>query len=241
MAEAYEVNVAPHNFYGPLHDDERAFLRRGTQFPHHGDRYRQRRLARRILHRSAGDREWRALVPDKPGWGIEVNEKAVRARPPRVAHRGIEAGSVQGEAGVARFKVVTPIGASFTVAGGGYGTMEALTRIDAEIVERRRHRGGIHRRRARRRRHLCQGHDDHQAHDRRAPEEPRHRARQRRRRLRRCRRRHRARHPRDQLPGHLHRGSGGPCHGLLLAGHRRIIEQDRMVRTGRWAEAARRC
>jgi D-3-phosphoglycerate dehydrogenase / 2-oxoglutarate reductase len=37
---------------------------------------------------------------------------------------------------VARFKVVTPAGASFTVAGGGYGyEMEALSRIDAEIVE----------------------------------------------------------------------------------------------------------
>lgn len=37
---------------------------------------------------------------------------------------------------MARFKVVTPVGASFTVAGGGYGyEMEALSRIDAEIVE----------------------------------------------------------------------------------------------------------
>ena len=37
---------------------------------------------------------------------------------------------------MARFKVVTPIGASFTVAGGGYGyEIEALSRIDAEIVE----------------------------------------------------------------------------------------------------------
>ncbi|MGH7086126.1 MAG: C-terminal binding protein, partial [Acetobacteraceae bacterium] len=37
---------------------------------------------------------------------------------------------------MARFKVVTPVGASFTVAGGGYGyEMEALSRIDAEIIE----------------------------------------------------------------------------------------------------------
>ncbi|MGH7121673.1 MAG: C-terminal binding protein [Acetobacteraceae bacterium] len=37
---------------------------------------------------------------------------------------------------MARFKVVTPVGASFTVAGGGYGyEMEALSRIGAEIVE----------------------------------------------------------------------------------------------------------
>jgi D-3-phosphoglycerate dehydrogenase len=37
---------------------------------------------------------------------------------------------------VARFKVVTPAGASFTVAGGGYELeLEALAGIDAEIVE----------------------------------------------------------------------------------------------------------
>jgi D-3-phosphoglycerate dehydrogenase len=37
---------------------------------------------------------------------------------------------------VSQFKVVTPAGASFSVAGGGYGyEMEALTPIDAEIVE----------------------------------------------------------------------------------------------------------
>ncbi|MGH7080135.1 MAG: C-terminal binding protein [Acetobacteraceae bacterium] len=37
---------------------------------------------------------------------------------------------------MARFKVVTPIGASFSVAGGGSDyEMEALSRIDAEIIE----------------------------------------------------------------------------------------------------------
>lgn len=37
---------------------------------------------------------------------------------------------------MAKFKIVTPAGASFTVAGGGYGhEMEALEGMDAEIVE----------------------------------------------------------------------------------------------------------
>ena len=37
---------------------------------------------------------------------------------------------------MAKFKIVTPAGASFTVAGGGYGyEMEALEGLDAEIVE----------------------------------------------------------------------------------------------------------
>jgi len=37
---------------------------------------------------------------------------------------------------VAKFRIATPAGASFTVAGGGYGyELEALTPIDAEIFE----------------------------------------------------------------------------------------------------------
>ena len=37
---------------------------------------------------------------------------------------------------MAKFRIATPAGASFTVAGGGYGyEMEALTQIDAEIYE----------------------------------------------------------------------------------------------------------
>jgi len=37
---------------------------------------------------------------------------------------------------VAKFKIVTPAGASFTVAGGGYDLeMEGLRALDAEIVE----------------------------------------------------------------------------------------------------------
>ena len=37
---------------------------------------------------------------------------------------------------MAKFKIVTPAGASFTVAGGGYDLeMEALEGLDAEIIE----------------------------------------------------------------------------------------------------------
>src|SRR4051794_41829349 len=37
---------------------------------------------------------------------------------------------------LAKFRIATPAGASFTVAGGGYGyELEALTPIDAEIFE----------------------------------------------------------------------------------------------------------
>jgi D-3-phosphoglycerate dehydrogenase len=41
-----------------------------------------------------------------------------------------------GEGRVAKFRIATPAGASFTVAGGDYGyELEALTPIDAEIYE----------------------------------------------------------------------------------------------------------
>ena len=37
---------------------------------------------------------------------------------------------------MAKFRIATPAGASFTVAGGDYGyELEALTPIDAEIYE----------------------------------------------------------------------------------------------------------
>src|ERR1044071_5530426 len=49
---------------------------------------------------------------------------------------GLNRHSVLREARVAKFRIATPAGASFTVAGGGYGyEMEALTPIDAEIYE----------------------------------------------------------------------------------------------------------
>src|SRR5580700_3677411 len=58
---------------------------------------------------------------DNPGWR--------RSDPPlRI--------SAHGRDRVAKFRIATPAGASFTVAGGGYGyEMEALAPIDAEIFE----------------------------------------------------------------------------------------------------------
>jgi hypothetical protein len=44
--------------------------------------------------------------------------------------------NTEGERLVAKFKIATPAGASFTVEGGGYDyEMEALQGMDAEIVE----------------------------------------------------------------------------------------------------------
>ncbi|MCX7685518.1 MAG: mandelate racemase/muconate lactonizing enzyme family protein [Acetobacteraceae bacterium] len=84
LAEAFEVNVAPHNFYSHL-----ATLM-SAQFcaavPN-----------ARIMEIEVDDVPWKdelvtsapaiengdLLVPTGPGWGAEVNEEAVRAHPPR--------------------------------------------------------------------------------------------------------------------------------------------------------------
>jgi galactonate dehydratase len=84
MADVYETNVAPHNFYGHLCDMISAhFAAAAPNF--------------RIMEIDIDSAPWRGdfydsvpvieagelVLPTKPGWGIEVNEKAVRARPPK--------------------------------------------------------------------------------------------------------------------------------------------------------------
>ena len=84
MAEAYEVNVAPHNFYGHLSSLISAHF--CAVVPN-----------LRIMEYEADDVPWKdelvtqppviehgeLLIPTGPGWGAEVNEAAVKAHPPR--------------------------------------------------------------------------------------------------------------------------------------------------------------
>jgi L-alanine-DL-glutamate epimerase-like enolase superfamily enzyme len=84
MAEAYEVNVAPHNYYGHLCSAISAQF--CAAVPN-----------LRIMEIDVDSAAWRddlftnvpeirdgeMLVPSGPGWGVEVNEAAVRAHPPR--------------------------------------------------------------------------------------------------------------------------------------------------------------
>jgi L-alanine-DL-glutamate epimerase-like enolase superfamily enzyme len=84
MADAYEVNVAPHNFYGHLATMMNAhFCAVVPNF--------------RIMEIDLDTVPWYdelvtvkpriengyLLLPDGPGWGTEVDEEAVRAHPPR--------------------------------------------------------------------------------------------------------------------------------------------------------------
>ena len=84
LAEAYEVNVAPHNFYGHLSTLMSAhFCAAVPNF--------------RIMEIDIDDVPWKddlvteppriedghLCLPTAPGWGTELNEAAIRAHPPR--------------------------------------------------------------------------------------------------------------------------------------------------------------
>jgi L-alanine-DL-glutamate epimerase-like enolase superfamily enzyme len=84
MADVYEVNCAPHNFYGHLCSAISATF--SAVVPNF-----------RVMEIDIDSAPWRDefyetvpviengefVLPKGPGWGIDVNEKAVRARPPK--------------------------------------------------------------------------------------------------------------------------------------------------------------
>jgi len=87
MADVYEVNVAPHNFYGHLASVISAhFCAAVPNF--------------RIMEIDIDDVPWKddlvthppviqngeLIVPTRPGWGADINEEAVRAHPPKNPH-----------------------------------------------------------------------------------------------------------------------------------------------------------
>ena len=87
MAEAHEVNVAPHNFYGHLSTVMSAHF--CAAIPNF-----------RIMEIDIDDVPWKddlvttvpviedgyLELPTGPGWGTELDEEAIRAHPPRRPH-----------------------------------------------------------------------------------------------------------------------------------------------------------
>ncbi|MEZ5852001.1 MAG: mandelate racemase/muconate lactonizing enzyme family protein [Hyphomicrobiaceae bacterium] len=84
LAEAHEVNVAPHNFYGHLCTMMNA---------HFACAVPNLRIMETDIDRIAWDHELfthvpeyvdgHLVMPSRPGWGTEPNEEAIRAHPPR--------------------------------------------------------------------------------------------------------------------------------------------------------------
>ena len=82
LADAYDVNIAPHNFYGDLGNLMSAHV--AAAVPN-----------LRIMEFEADDMPWNhdfvtdrivvengeMLVPNRPGWGTEINEEALKAHP----------------------------------------------------------------------------------------------------------------------------------------------------------------
>ena len=84
VAEAHEVNVAPHNFYGHLCTMMNA---------HFAAAVPNLRIMEIDIDRLAWDDELfdvppkiekgHLVLPDTPGWGIAPNEEALKAHPPK--------------------------------------------------------------------------------------------------------------------------------------------------------------
>ena len=87
MAEPYEINCAPHNFYGHMSTLMSANM--CAAMPNF-----------RIMEIDIDDVPWKddlvthppviqngeLIVPTRPGWGADINEEAVRAHPPKNLH-----------------------------------------------------------------------------------------------------------------------------------------------------------
>jgi len=84
MADAYEVNVAPHNFNGHIGSLMSAHM--CAAIPNFG-----------VMEIDIEDVPWKDelvsptpkiengmfVLPSGPGWGVEVNEEVIRAHPPQ--------------------------------------------------------------------------------------------------------------------------------------------------------------
>ena len=83
LCDIHEVNVAPHNFYGHLCTLNAHFAAAVPNF----------RIMETDIDRLAWDdalfthapqyRDGHLIVPDRPGWGTEPDEAALRAHPPK--------------------------------------------------------------------------------------------------------------------------------------------------------------
>ena len=83
LAETFEVNCAPHNYYSPPRDvHRRAVVRRDPECAHPRVRRRRRSLARRARDGAAGDLRRRAAHPVRAGVGRRAERGRARASTP---------------------------------------------------------------------------------------------------------------------------------------------------------------
>ena len=207
MADVYEINVAPHNFYGHLCSAISATF--SAIVPNF-----------RVMEIDIDSAPWRdefyVTVPT-----IE-NGEFVLAERSRLGHRREREGGARASAeddpqrrrtrDLAKFKIATPAGRQLHRRRRRLRPGDGAAGRHRRRDRRRPHRRGrLHQVRPGCRCHLCEGHPHHQEdHRRPAGAVPRHHPGQRRRGQRRREGGHRARHPGDQLPRYVHRGSRRP-------------------------------
>ena len=86
VAEAHDVNVAPHNFYGDLCTLMNAHFAAAVP----NLRIMEADIDRlpwehELFTHQPEYRDGHLLVPDRPGWGTDPIEEAIRARPPKAS------------------------------------------------------------------------------------------------------------------------------------------------------------
>ncbi|MCB9929224.1 MAG: mandelate racemase/muconate lactonizing enzyme family protein [Alphaproteobacteria bacterium] len=85
MADAHDINIAPHNFYGDLCSMMNIQFAAAVPNLHIMEIDVDRLPWETDLFTHAPEfRDGHVLVPDRPGWGTEPIEEAIRARPPKL-------------------------------------------------------------------------------------------------------------------------------------------------------------
>jgi galactonate dehydratase len=91
MAEAFYVTVAPHNPMGPLATTINVHFAASTPnfliLEYHPDDESPRKD---LLKEPLMVKQGYIPVPDKPGFGVELNEEAFKHYPPKRWHRGFD-------------------------------------------------------------------------------------------------------------------------------------------------------
>jgi galactonate dehydratase len=91
MADAHYVRIAPHNPMGPLANAVNVHFAASTPnffiLEYHPD---DEGVRKDVLKEPLMVKDGYIPLPTKPGWGVELNEEALRKYPPRPWRRGFE-------------------------------------------------------------------------------------------------------------------------------------------------------
>ena len=82
LAESYELNIAPRNYYSHL--SSHIALHLCAVVPNsavHGDRHRRRAVEDDLTGGAMHFEDGELAIPTAPGWGVDLDEDVARAHP----------------------------------------------------------------------------------------------------------------------------------------------------------------